>query len=213
MRPLVLPILLLLPILPVACHRSGDASKRPETTGPRPRETAFGHMGKVRSGAAGREFEGRVPFYRDGDLWVCAPVSGYPGKPLSPAYALLTRLDPGAAFHSEASVGSDGDSLEISPAQLDSKGRLYRFQYRVSGKPLAEAFSAGGRSYPPEGGRVFLLDLTADPPSLAQVPIDLTGVMTHTYQDPTDQELKAGVQKLAERSKAVRDFLERIEKK
>ena len=37
-------------------------------------------MGKVRSGAAGRELEGRVPFYRDGDLLVYAPVSGDPGK-------------------------------------------------------------------------------------------------------------------------------------
>jgi hypothetical protein len=170
-------------------------------------------MGKVRNGAAGRVFEGRVPFYRDGDLMVYLPVSGYPGKPLGAAYVLLTRLAPGVAFHSGGGVGSDGDSLEISPAQRDSKGRLYRFKYRVSGKPLAEEFTADGRSYKPEAGRVFLLDLTADPPSLAQVPIDLTGVLAHPYGDPTDEGMKASVQKLAEKSKVVRDFLDRIEKK
>src|SRR5262249_28798106 len=153
----VLLILLLLPILAVACQRSGDTSERPATAGPPPRETAFGLMGQVRNGTAGREFEGRLPFYRDGDLVVYLPVSGYPGKPLGAAYVLLTRLAPGVAFHSEGRVGSDGDSLEISPAQLDSKGRIYRFEHRVHGQPLVEQFTAGGQSYKPEAGRVFLL--------------------------------------------------------
>jgi hypothetical protein len=58
---------------------------------------------------------------------------------------------------------------------------------------------------------VFLADLTADPPSVTQVQIDLAGVLSRPGEDPTHDELKAGVEKLAGQDKAVREFLARID--
>lgn len=214
MRKLTVVALFFLLLLSVACNRPPDTPQPPL-----PRDTAFGHMGKLKFG----EFEGRVPFYQDGDLRVYVPQSGYPGKALGPAYVLITRLAPGVPVLSEGGLGGANDFLVISPAQLDSKGRKFRFEYKVGGdgpnglwrpggKPPVEELSAAGQSYQPDAGRVFLLDLTPDPPSLTQVAIDVTGVLARPDQDPTLEELKAGMEKLAGKDKAVRDFLNRIEK-
>jgi hypothetical protein len=205
MRQIVFSVLLSLLLLPIACNRSGNSAQRP-------RQTAFGHMGKVKSGAAGQEFEGRIPFFRDGDLKVYAPLSGYPGKPLGPAYILVMRLAPGAGSYLGGSLSTDGNSLEIGPVQKDSKDRDFRFTYRVSGKPPVEEFSAGGQTYKLEGGRVFLVHLTAEPPGISQVPVDLAGVPARPDQDPTLDELKAAVEKLASKDKTIRDFLAAMEK-
>ena len=58
---------------------------------------------------------------------------------------------------------------------------------------------------------MFLLDLAADPPSVTQVNLALEDVLPRPGQDPTLDEMKAGVEKLAGKDKAVRDFLDRIE--
>ena len=214
MRPLLISILSSLLLLPVACNRSGDTGQKQQ---PASRETQFGDLGKNKIG----EFEGRVPFYQDGNLMVYMPLSGYPGKPLGLAYVLITRLMPGVEVRSDGGLGGADDFLQISPAQLDSKGRLFRFKYTVNidesgniihGKPPMEKFSAGSQSYKAEAGRVFLVDLTADPPSVSQVQIDLVGVLPRPGEDPTLDELKAGVEKLADKDKAVREFLARIDK-
>jgi hypothetical protein len=213
MRPTAIAVLLSVLLFCVACSRTVDTSRppgEPEDT----RETAFGHAGKIKLGAAGQEFEGQVPFYRDGDLMVYVPLSGYPGKPLSPAYVLILRLARGAAFSLGSGVGSDGSSLWMSPTQFDSKGRDFPFSYKVSGKPLVEEFSAGERTYKLEDGRVFLVDLTADPPALTQVQSDVASLLeVHPDRDTTKEELKGAVEKLSSKEKAVRDFLAQIKKK
>ncbi len=175
---------------------------------PQPRESSFG-AGKVATGG----FEGRTPNYLDGDLMVYMPTSRYPGKSLGPAYVLVMRLNPGVPTLYDSGLGASDDYLEIAPAQTDVKGRTFRFWYKVSGKPPVESFSADGRSYKPDGGRVFLVDLTADPPRLTQVPIDVVDVLPRPDQDPTLDELKAGVAKLAAKDKTIREFIARIEKK
>jgi hypothetical protein len=213
MRQIVCSALLTLLLLPLACNRSGDADSRSGDPEQRPRKTAFGHMGKVKSGALGQEMEGRIPFFRDGDLMVYAPMSGYPGKPLGLAHVLIMRLAPGVGFHLGSGLTTDGNSLEMSPVQKDSKGRDFRFTYRVSGKPPVEEFAAGGKTYKPESGRVFLVDLTADPPGLSQVQVDLEGLLARPDEDPTLEELKTAVEKLAGKEKGIRDFLATTEKK
>ncbi len=60
---------------------------------------------------------------------------------------------------------------------------------------------------------MFLVDLTADPPRLTQVPIDVVDVLPRPDHDPTLDELKAGVAKLAAKDKTIREFIARIEKK
>ena len=235
MRRLMISILFSLLLFPAACNRSGNTGQQPQ---PEARETNFGSGNRVKIG----EFEGRAPSYRDGDLSVYMPLSGYPGKPPGLAVVLITRLAPISTTLHEDGVGGSSDHLVICPAQLDSKGRPFRFKYTVNidergeifrGKPALEAFSTGqinsqnppipGQKekidyadekfthYKPEAGRVFLLDLAADPPSVTQVQIGLEGVLPRPSQDPTLDEMKAGVEKLAAKDKAVRDFLDRIE--
>jgi hypothetical protein len=213
MRQLLISILFSFLLLPVACNRTGDTGQKQQ---PASRQTQFGHLGDSKTG----EFEGRVPFYQDGNLMVYMPLSGYPGKPLGLAYVLITRLMPGVEVRSDGGLGSADDFLQISPAQVDSKGRFFRFKYTVNiddsgnvihGTPPTERFSTDGQSYKPESGRVFLADLTADPPSVTQVQIDLAGVLSRPGEDPTHDELKAGVEKLAGQDKAVREFLARID--
>jgi hypothetical protein len=230
----VIPILFGMFLFPVACNQSGNTGQQPEM-----RETSFGGGSRLRIG----EFEGRAPSYRDGDLSVYMPLSGYPGKPLGLAFVLITRLAPISKNLYEDGLGGANDHLIICPAQFDSGGRPFRFKYSVGideggeifrGKPVPEAFAAGRinaqnppiagqpqksdhpaekfTSYKPEAGRVFLLDLAADPPSVTQVNLALEDVLPRPGQDdPTLDEMKAGVEKLAGKDKGVRDFLDRIE--
>jgi hypothetical protein len=188
-------------LLAVSCSRSGTAP---------PHETASGTLGSVRTGGADWMFEGRAPYYRDGDLLVYVPQAAYPGRPLAPACVLVMRLVRGGPFYLGGGLTSDGRSLEISPVQQDGRGNEYRFAYKVAGDPLAERFEAGGRAFKPEDGRVFLVDLTADPPELTQVNADLAGLFPHPDRDLGTDVLKAAVAKLSEREEAVRRFLGRI---
>jgi hypothetical protein len=213
MRHLTITLLFALLFLPLACSPAKDSGQqRPaETvTAPLSRSTEFGSLGYYKIG----EFEAQVPFYIDGDLMVYWLLSGYPGKPFGPASALVMRLPHSGSTLFDSGVSVTSDSLEINPAQLDSKGRTFRFHYGVSGKPLMEQLSAGGKSYQPEAGRVFLIDLTADPPIVTQVRTDLTDVsVARPGGSPGMDELKAAVEKLASKDKAIRDFLASIEKK
>ena len=184
-----------------------------------------------------------VRTYRDGDLSVYMPLSGYPGKPLGLAFILITRLAPISTTLHEDGLGGANDHLIICPAQLDSRGHPFRFKYTVGidergeifrGKPpVPEAFVAGRINaqnppvageiekidhptekftpYKPEAGRVFLLDLAGDPPSVTQVNLSLEDVLPRPSPDLTLDEMKAGVEKLAGKDKGVRDFLDRIE--
>jgi hypothetical protein len=235
MKRLMISMLFSMLLFPVACNRSGNTGQQPE---PNPRETAFSSGNRSLIG----EFEGRAPFYRDGDLSVYMPLSGYPGKPFGLAAVLITRLAPISTTLHEDGVSGASDHLVICPAQFDSKGRRSRFKYTVNidergeifrGKPALEAFAAGqinaqnppipGQKekiddavekftrFKPEVGRVFLLDLAADPPSVTQVQIALEDVLARPGLDPTLDEMKAGVEKLAAKDKAVRDFLDRTE--
>jgi hypothetical protein len=207
MRRLTIPALLSLLLLPVACTPRGGTGQQPREPEPEqqppPRGTQFGTIGPAKIG----EFEGQIPFYQDGDLMVYFLLSGHPGKPLGLACALVAKLTPGDRTLFDGGVGCSSDSLQLAPAQLDGKGRTFRFLYRVSGRPPVEQCSAGGKDYKPEAGRVFLLDLSADPPGVAQVQTDLTDVLAaRPGGSPPEAELKAAVEKLAEKDKAIRDF-------
>jgi hypothetical protein len=204
--------LLLLVLVPVACTRAPEPGTSPAKDPSPPRETFFGHLGTGKIG----EFEGRLPCYRDGDLMVYVPMSGYPGKPLGPAYVLITRLNLAVPFLMDGGLNVASDNLQISPAQNDSKGGPFRFKYTVNidergeiirGKTPVEAFSVGGQNYKPEAGRVFLVDLNADPPTVSQVKVDVADVLAHPDQDPSLEDLKGVVEKLAGMDKAVRDFV------
>jgi len=115
---------------------------------------------------------------------------------------------------------------------IDDRGQIIR------GKPPVEAFAAGllaapnpsvvapapsdggqhgviekATRYDPETGRVFLLDLTTDPPSVKQVRCDLNGALPHPNQNPSLEDMRAGVAKLAASDKAVREFLDKVGKR
>jgi hypothetical protein len=115
--------------------------------------TASGHMGQVKGG----DWEGRIPFYREGHLMVYAPQAGYPGKKLGPAFVLVMRLNPKVGWYLGSGLSTDGSSLEISPVQKDRHGNDYRFIYTVTGSPPTEAFAVGGEEFGVEGGRVILV--------------------------------------------------------
>jgi hypothetical protein len=178
----------------------------------------FGHLGKRKWG----EYEGRVPNYEDGDLEVLLPMSAFPGKPLGPAFVLILRLVAKGPRLSDGAVAGSTDHLVINPTQYDSKGRKFRFEYTVNidergeiirDKPPVEAFSASGKKYTAEEGRVFLVDLTADPPTVSQVKLEVADVLPRPDQDPSLEDLKAAVEKLAGKEKVVRDFVAACNKK
>jgi hypothetical protein len=235
MRRLTISTLFAVLLLPAACNRSDNSGQQAE---PNPRETGYSSGSFYKIG----QFEAGAPSYRDGDLNVYMPLSGYPGKPLGLAFVLITRLAPISTTLHEDGVGCASDHLVICPAQLDSKGRRFRFKCTAGidekgeifrGTPVPEMFAAGqinpqnppavGQKgeidypaekftrYNPEAGRVFLLDLAADPPSVTQVKIALEDLLHRPGQVPSLDEMKAGVEKLASKDKAVRDFLDRIE--
>jgi hypothetical protein len=125
-------------------------------------------------------------------------------------------------FLMDGGLGGASDYLQISPAQNDSKGRRFRFKYTVNiddrgeiirEKPPVEVFAAGGKNYKPEEGRLFLVDLTADPPAVSQVNVDVADALPRPDRDPSLDELKAAVEKLAANQKDVRDFVAACNKK
>jgi hypothetical protein len=213
MRQLASVILFFPFLIPVGCGSGRDGTQlRPieSAQAPLPRETAFGSLGDFKIG----DFEGQIPFYLDGDLMVYLPLSGYPGKAFGPAYVLVMRLPHTGTTLYDSGMIVSSDFLHINPAQLDSKGRTFRFNYGVSGKPLVEQFSVGDKNYPPEAGRVFLIDLTADPPIVNQLLADLADLpIVHPGSSPSRDDLKAAVEKLSGKDKVIRDFVASIEKK
>ncbi len=52
-------------------------------------------------------------------------------------------------------------------------GKRFEARYEVSSKQPVERFSAGEQTFTAEKGRVFLVDLTAEPPRIIQVKSDL----------------------------------------
>jgi hypothetical protein len=167
------------------------------------RMTASGSGGLVKAGP----FEGRVPYYRQGHLMVYAPQSAYPGKKRGPACLLLFRLNPGSAWRLDSGLSTDGESLEISPAQEDRQGNEYRFTYTVKGDPPLEDFLAGGQHYQPENGRVFLIDLVVDPPIVRQIADDLAGLFARPDATLSGQDLQRAVDQLASNHQEVADLL------
>lgn len=171
--------------------------------------TASGHMGYTHVG----EWEGRVPVYRHGSLMVYAPQAGFPGKKMEPAFLLLMRLNRRVGWYLGSGLSCDGESLEISPVQRDRHGNDFRFLYLVKGSPPVETMTAGGAAYQPENGRVFLVDLTADPPHLVQLNHDLSALLPRSGEELTEGELKSAVERLKSRDPAASDFVDAIEKK
>jgi hypothetical protein len=210
MRRLTSATLFGLILLPAACTPSGGTGQTPSQPQPEPRHTASGSLGSHKT----NDFTAKLPFYKDGELMVYLAISGYPGKPLGPAYVLVTRLAFTDRLLYDGGFGMSNDYLAISPAQYDSKERPFRFNYSAEGKPIVEKFSAGNKTYQPDDGCVFLLDLSADPPSVTQLKVDLTDVLAaHAEASPSAAELKAAVEKLADKDKAVREFMDRIPKR
>jgi hypothetical protein len=174
--------------------------------------TASGHMGSVELGTVGKEWKGYIPFYRDGPLMVYAPQAGFAGGPRGPAFVLITRLHFGAPFQMGSGLAADGQSVRIEPAQYDGKGREWRFSYVAQGDPVRESFTVREAKFDPGNGRVFLLDLTQDPPTVRQFKSDLVPLFPANKGDLTMQDLRAVVTKLATDHDEVKAFLQEMGK-
>jgi hypothetical protein len=174
--------------------------------------TGSGHMGSVQSGIVGKEWQGYVPFYRDGPLMVYAPQAGFAGGPRGPVFVLITRLQFGAPFQMASGITTDGQSVRIEPAQYDGKGQEWRFSYLAEGEPVRESFAVREAKYDPNKGRVFLLDLTQDTPTVRQLKSDLEPLFPARKGDLTQQDLRAAVTKLATEHDEVKAFLQEMGK-
>jgi hypothetical protein len=174
--------------------------------------TGAGHMGQVAVGVVGKEWRGYVPFYRDGPLMVYAPQAGFAGGPRGPAFVLVMRLQFGAPFEMGCGLGTDSQSLYVVPAQYDSKGREWRLRYLAEGEPVRESFSVGETNLDPNRGRVFLVDLTQDPPTIVQLKSDLVALFPPNQGDLNEKELRAVVTRLAAEHAELTAFLKEMGK-
>ncbi len=183
--------------------------------------TGSGHAGKMSSGTAGKEWVGYNPWYRDGPLQVYAAQAGPHGTPRAPVFLLLQRLAPKAPYALGAGLRSDGESMEIGVTQHAADGKPFPFVWKAAGVPVleirtpltprySETITAGGKAYSPDAGRVFLVDLTADPVTVTQVKADLGELFRGAGDEITGDEIRDVVKRLAGLEKPVGDFLEAL---
>src|SRR5262249_17804218 len=94
-------------------------------------------------------------------------------------------------------------ALELTYASGDTVSIVYE-----QSKSLSERFSLNGKPYELAAGRVFLVDPTQRPPSIAQVPADVREIVPGQkwHQGQRAAPNKA-VEKLRDSYPAVREFL------
>jgi hypothetical protein len=160
---------------------------------------------------------------QDGGLVVLVGMTRYPGKPLGPSCLVLLRL------YSVDTFIQDGGYFEGESRSWWYKryGTVYPYSPKVSVKheidhnPPRERLLLEEQPYELESGRVFLIDLTAQPeegnlynprpPKIIPIKADLAGLFPRQGGEPTPEEMKQAVDKLREKNPEIRDFV--VEKK
>jgi hypothetical protein len=237
MRRLMISILFSMLLFPVACNRSGNTGQQPQRE---PRDTAFSGGNRMKNGEfegrAPSYQDGDLSVYMPLSGYPGKPLglAFVLITRLAPISTILNEDGVGGSNDHLVICPAQLDSkrrrfrFKYTVNIDDERGEIFR------GKPALEAFAAGqinsqnppapGQKekidhaaekftrYKPGDGRVFLLDLAADPPSVTQVQIDLADVLPRPGVDLTLDEMKTGVAKLAAKDKGVRDFLDRIER-
>ena len=111
--------------------------------------------------------------------------------------------------------------MDIALDQYAADGKLFPFKWEGVNRdpaanvtpftdPVQDRVQAGGKEYAMKAGRVFLVDLTATPPTVAQADADLGQMFEGTGETVTGKELKAVVARLSAANPAVKAFLTRI---
>jgi hypothetical protein len=185
--------------------------------------TAKGHLGKLRSGTAGKEWAGYVPFFRQGALQVYAPQAVCHGEERRPVFLLIERLAFGVPYIMGSGLESDGSSLKFNLSQNDASGKPFPVEWRAVGVPegqirfpatprFSEAITLGGKPYSLEKGRVFLVNLSEAPPVVTQVDADLIDLFQGAGEEITREELEDIVERLMGLAQAVKAFLDDVPK-
>jgi hypothetical protein len=165
-----------------------------------------GHLGGTATdGAAGR-FVIRSPYLRRGDEVTVVGLAELPGRPLHAAFVLLLKLPPSAGLGGTGGAGArEGKSYWYHEFPA-AGGASEMVRYEVEQDGPTETISFGGQRQPLEGGRLFLVDLTAKPAWVAQRKAEL-GDLPPPSEDPGSGYLRKVTERLRERHRAVRDFL------
>jgi type II secretory pathway pseudopilin PulG len=138
---------------------------------------------------------------------------GWPNQPAGrdrPAWILLMRLPDktgGTSFENEAK--GDGKTWHATASATITFPDGRKFGLTYSETPDKVEFQADGQEYPADKGRVFLVDLRANPPTVVQVNDALEGIAAKPAkpEDPRP-EIQAAVDKLKAKYATVREFLE-----
>ncbi len=165
---------------------------------------AFGHMGETSGGSAAAHFAIRSPFLQQGDRMTVVLLAEHPGKSLEPASLFLLKLTAKNAFSTDGRTGNDSDKTDWHQKFAAAGDKKYPVRYEIPHKPLAEQLTLGERAYSLEEGRVFLIDLTAQPVHVTQVKEALPALLPN--QPLTREDLKGVVDKLREKHESVRTF-------
>jgi len=145
---------------------------------------------------------------------------GWPSQPPAynkPVFMLLLHYPPETPSnnYSHHDTRLSDDDWEIATeATAEFKDGRFKAQYAVSAKDPTEKFLFDGKSYSPDAGRLFLIDLTGPSPTIKQFPADLPALIQNpatasnpTPVDPTPQ-IRDALNKLREQNPEVRQFLE-----
>lgn len=146
---------------------------------------------------------------------------GWPTKPAAynkPVFIILLHYPPETPsndYSHHDNIRSDDDWEIATEATAEFKdGRRFQAKYAVSTKEPTEKFVFDGKSYSPDAGRLFLIDLTGPSPAVKQFFADLPALIQNpatssnpTPTDPTPQ-IRDALNKLREQNADVRQFLE-----
>jgi hypothetical protein len=119
--------------------------------------------------------------FADGFWWTegnDTVLVGWPKQPAHldrPAFLVLLRFPDrttSSQFSQHSSHSAEAWQVEMSGGVGLPDGRQFEAKYSASSKEPAEKFTANGKSYSSDAGRVFLVDLTEPSPRVTQLPTD-----------------------------------------
>lgn len=186
---------------------------------PAPPAVEVAEVPAVPDAAAGGTFSGHGggldrPWWGEGDAAVMLhwPRNGGPlGRTI---WMVVARYPRGARSSGLSSkTNSDGTKWETETkvtVQFAS-GQTMVLRHAASSQDPVEHFTAGEQQFKADAGRLFLLDLTTQPPRVVQVKADLAAAMPRPQSDIDPRpEFKVALAKLREKHAEVGRFLDQL---
>jgi hypothetical protein len=153
------------------------------------------------------------PFMLEGEATdVLLGLVHRPDNPLAPTYVVLIKKP--VPRPSGIGSRSGGASIDVAFTMKSGVGWSYpsgetlSVEYEQRREPFGESFLIDGQSYPLESGRVFLVDLAAQPHKITQVDADIREtVLGQNWQRRQREEAKKAIEQLRTRYPVVQEFL------